>query len=97
MRLYNTLTRSEDEFTPGPDKPFLATPAAIEKYREQIASCLVKLQALAQVRTLTQAPIHIMSGMNDDEMRTDARLLGASGFFGKPLDLPAILAAIDAI
>lgn len=55
------------------------------------------LQALAELRTLTRAPIHVMSGMNDDEMRKDAMLLGASGFFGKPLDLGLILAAIDAL
>jgi DNA-binding response OmpR family regulator len=55
------------------------------------------LQALAELKALTKAPIHIMSGMNDDEMRKDARLLGASGFFGKPLDIAAILAAIEAL
>jgi DNA-binding response OmpR family regulator len=55
------------------------------------------LQALAELRTLTPAPIHVMSGMNDDEMRKDALLLGATGFFGKPLDLAAILAAIAAL
>ena len=52
------------------------------------------LQALAEMRTATSAPIHMMSGQNDDDTRQDARLLGASGFFGKPLDLAAILAAI---
>jgi DNA-binding response OmpR family regulator len=55
------------------------------------------LQALAELRSLTRAPIHVMSGQNDDETRTDARLLGASGFFGKPLDLDEVLAAIDAL
>ncbi|MFI5362946.1 MAG: response regulator [Elusimicrobiota bacterium] len=55
------------------------------------------LQALAELRTLTKAPIHMMSGQNDAEMRKDAMLLGASGFFGKPLDLEAILAAVDAL
>ena len=55
------------------------------------------LQALAQMKNLTRAPIHIMSGMNDGETRKDALLLGAAGFFGKPLDLPAILAAIEAL
>jgi two-component system response regulator PfeR len=55
------------------------------------------LQALAELRTLTRAPIHIMSGMNDEEMRKDAQLLGAAGFFGKPLNLAAIIAAIDAL
>jgi two-component system response regulator PfeR len=58
---------------------------------------LTGLQALAELRTLTRAPIHVMSGQNDDEMRKDALLLGASGFFGKPLDMASILAAIDAL
>ena len=34
-------------FQPGPDKPFLATPAAIETYRDAIYRCLIQLQALA--------------------------------------------------
>ncbi len=55
------------------------------------------LQALAELRTLTRAPIHVMSGQNDDDTRKDALLLGASGFFGKPLDLAAIVAAIAAL
>jgi DNA-binding response OmpR family regulator len=55
------------------------------------------MQALAELKTLTRAPIHVMSGLNDEETRTDILLLGASGFFGKPLDMLAILAAIDAL
>jgi DNA-binding response OmpR family regulator len=55
------------------------------------------LQALAELRSLTRAPIHVMSGLNDDEMRKDAELLGADGFFGKPLDLDAVVAALDAL
>jgi hypothetical protein len=35
-------------FQPGPEKPFLATPAAIAIYREQIHACLTQLQSLAQ-------------------------------------------------
>ena len=35
-------------FQPGPDKPFLATPAAIALYREQIHHCLTQLQELAR-------------------------------------------------
>lgn len=58
---------------------------------------LTGLEALAQLRTLTRAPIHVMSGQNDSDMRMDALLLGASGFFGKPLDIAAILAAVDAL
>ena len=39
---------SVNMFQPGPDKPFLATPAAIEMYRSQIHACLSQLQQLAQ-------------------------------------------------
>jgi len=55
------------------------------------------LQALAVLRRLTRAPIHIMSGQNDEDTRKDALLLGAAGFFGKPIDLAAILSAVDAL
>lgn len=34
-------------FRPGPEKPFLATPAAIAMYRHQIHVCLMELQQLA--------------------------------------------------
>lgn len=39
---------SVNMFQPGPDKPFLTTPAAIELYRDQIYRCLAQLQQLAQ-------------------------------------------------
>jgi DNA-binding response OmpR family regulator len=55
------------------------------------------LQALADFLKLTKAPIYVMSGMNDDESRKDAVLLGAAGFFPKPFDFPSVLAAIDAL
>ena len=55
------------------------------------------LQALAEFRKLTRAPIHVMSGDNDEEARRDALLLGAAGFFGKPLDLAEVAAAIAAL
>jgi DNA-binding response OmpR family regulator len=55
------------------------------------------LQALAEFRSLTKAPIHIMSGDNDEEAERAAMLLGASGFFGKPLDLSRVTAAADAL
>jgi hypothetical protein len=35
-------------FEPGPEKPLLATPAAIEMYRHQIFECLMMLQAKAK-------------------------------------------------
>jgi hypothetical protein len=39
---------STNMFHPGPDKPFVATPAAIEAYgHETIMACLLQLQSLA--------------------------------------------------
>ena len=55
------------------------------------------LQALAEFRALTRAPIHVMSGNSDEDARRDALLLGASGFLGKPLDLSAVAALADAL
>lgn len=54
-------------------------------------------QALRQLRTLTTAPIFIMSGYNDPEFGKDALLLGAAGFFPKPLDFSAVLARLEAL
>lgn len=39
---------SQNMFQPGPNKPFLATPAAIEMYREQIHQCLALLRQKAK-------------------------------------------------
>lgn len=38
-------------FQPGPDKPFLATPAAIRLYRDAILRCLLQLQTLAKEKS----------------------------------------------
>jgi hypothetical protein len=35
-------------FQPGPEKPFVATPAAIAMYRDAVYRCLVNLQELAR-------------------------------------------------
>lgn len=35
-------------FVPGPEKPLLVTPAAVEEYRESIYRCLLRLQELAR-------------------------------------------------
>jgi DNA-binding response OmpR family regulator len=55
------------------------------------------LQSLADFRKLTNAPLHVMSGDGDEEARKSALLLGAAGFFPKPLDLAEISAVIDAL
>lgn len=54
-------------------------------------------QALVELRGLTKAPIHLMSGLCDDDTKRDGLLLGAAGFFAKPLDLQAVVAAIEAV
>jgi|GEM_PF-2339959 len=48
------------------------------------------LEVLPELAQLTQAPIHIMSGSNDDDTRRDALMLGAAGFLPKPIDLEAL-------
>jgi DNA-binding response OmpR family regulator len=55
------------------------------------------LQGLPEFAALTRAPIHIMTGHSDPETRKDSLLLGAAGFLGKPLDLAAVCALIDAL
>lgn len=40
-------TDSRYMFRPGPDKPLVATPAAIKMYRDAICRCLQQLQGLA--------------------------------------------------
>lgn len=55
------------------------------------------LQALAKMKRLTKAPIHIMSGQTDDGTRKDSLLLGAAGFLPKPMDLKAVKALVDAL
>lgn len=55
------------------------------------------MQALPRLKSLTSAPIYIMSGYSDDETRRDAELLGAAGFFAKPLDLDTLFATLAAL
>ena len=55
------------------------------------------MQALSKLRTLTKAPIHIMSGYTGDDTHKDVMLLGATGFLPKPIDLTMLFALIDAL
>lgn len=55
------------------------------------------LEILAELLSLTRAPILAMSGQSDDDTRRDAMLLGASGFLPKPLDMAALCALIDSL
>jgi CheY-like chemotaxis protein len=43
------------------------------------------------------APVYLMSGFTGDELREDARLLGAAGFVSKPIDFPSLYALLDAL
>ncbi|MBI3288496.1 MAG: response regulator [Elusimicrobia bacterium] len=64
---------------------------------DHILPGITGMQALDRLKRLTQAPIYMMSGYSGEETRRDAVLLGAAGFFPKPLDIPAILAVLDAL
>jgi hypothetical protein len=60
---------------PGSEKPFLATPAAIEEYRGAIYRCLVQLQVLAREKKALQARLDasLILGLGSRE-RTTHRL-----------------------
>ncbi|MBI4425558.1 MAG: response regulator [Elusimicrobia bacterium] len=51
------------------------------------------LQALGEIIAKTAAPVLLMTGHADEEMRKDAMLLGAKAFLYKPFDF-ALLAKI---
>jgi two-component system OmpR family response regulator len=55
------------------------------------------MQALGRLRVLTKAPIYVMSGYTDDDVRKDALLLGATGFLPKPLETADLLALLEAL
>lgn len=55
------------------------------------------MQALPRLKSLTRAPIHVMSGYSDDDTRRDALILGAAGFLPKPVELEALFALLDAL
>lgn len=64
---------------------------------DQVLPGATGMQSLGKLAALTRAPIYMMSGNSDDETQLDAKLLGAKGFFAKPLDINEILAVIAAL
>jgi two-component system OmpR family response regulator len=64
---------------------------------DNVLSGATGMQSLGKLRTLTEAPIYMMSGYYDDDTRRDAQLLGATGFLAKPLDIAEILALLAAL
>lgn len=54
------------------------------------------LKKLKSMTTTTQIPIIILTGSKDATLRDDAFNLGANEFLTKPVDLAALLSAINA-
>ena len=61
---------------------------------DQVLPGATGMQSLRQLRSLTRAPIYLMSGYTAEDTRVDAELLGARGFLPKPLDVAEILKII---
>ena len=57
---------------------------------DQVLPGATGMQSLRKLRSLTRAPIYLMSGYTAEDTRIDAELLGARGFLPKPLDVAAI-------
>ena len=83
--------------SPRPIGGYLLWPALLMLLLDLVLPKMTGLQALAPMKALTKAPIHLMSGQTDDDTRDDALLLGAAGFLPKPLDLKGLQALIDAL
>lgn len=58
---------------------------------DQVLPGATGMQSLRKLRSLTRAPIYLMSGYTAEDTRIDAELLGARGFLPKPLDFAALL------
>ena len=52
------------------------------------------MEALAQIRRRSAAPVILMTGHFDEEFRRDARLLGAADILAKPFDVEAVAALL---
>lgn len=48
------------------------------------------LRAIEDIRRLSKARILVMTGQDDQNMRDDAKALGADGFLPKPLEFAAL-------
>ena len=55
------------------------------------------LKAIDAFTSESKAAVFLMTGHSDSEIEKDALLLGAKGFFPKPLDFDAVLAAITSL
>jgi len=55
---------------------------------------MMGITALPQLVKRGRAPVLMITGHVTEEIRRDALLLGAAGLFAKPLDVPALVAAL---
>jgi len=62
---------------------------------DNVLTGMTGLQALAELRRRSPAPVLLMTGHSDPEFAKDARLLGAADVFGKPLDAETLRLALD--
>ncbi|MBI5200536.1 MAG: response regulator [Elusimicrobia bacterium] len=53
------------------------------------------LQALTEIVAKTQAPVLIMTGHADEELKKDALLLGAKSFLYKPFDFDLLARTVE--
>lgn len=53
------------------------------------------LQALGEIAGRTSAPVLVMTGHADEELRKDAMLLGAKAFLYKPFDFALLARTIE--
>ncbi|MCX5795258.1 MAG: response regulator [Elusimicrobia bacterium] len=61
---------------------------------DNVLTGMTGLQALAEVRRRSPAPVLLMTGHFDCEFATDARLLGAADVLAKPLEAEALRLAL---
>jgi two-component system response regulator FixJ len=55
------------------------------------------LQALSEIAQRSLAPVLVMTGHADEELRKDAMLLGAKAFLYKPFDLGLLLRTVEEV
>lgn len=55
------------------------------------------LRAIGEFKKRDEAPVIVMTGHYDDEIRKDAMLLGATGFLEKPFDMERVRAIVRAL
>lgn len=55
------------------------------------------LEAIGKFRALSRAPVYVMTGAGDEDLKRDVALLGGAGYLPKPVDLDALDAILMAL